>query len=367
MLQECEPIPVRAPGGSQNDEHALQRSCIVTSPDTTTPTGEACTSPVAAAYATDLGAMYHATIEDFLDEREADLAGEVQLVFFSPPFPLNRKKRYAHKDGQAYLQWLGDLAPRLAALLKPNGSLVVEIGNAWEPGRPVMSLLPLQALMAIAERGEMNICQQFVCHNPARLPSPAQWVTIERIRVKDSYTHVWWMSPDEKPLANNRHVLRPYSPAMKDLLERQSYNDGKRPSGFDIRPESFLQNNGGAIPPNALEVQEQSEDEYTENFFKFANTSSTDGYSTYCRDRDLKLHPARMPSGLPEFFIEFLTVKDDLVLDPFGGSNTTGAIAEKLGRRWIAVEPEGAFIEGSQGRFPELTHLNDECRYPGQP
>lgn len=310
---------------------------------------------VAEAYSTELGKMYQATIEDFLDAEGASLVGEVQLIFFSPPFPLNRKKRYAHKDGDAYLEWLGDLAPRLAKLLKPKGSLVVEIGNAWEPGRPVMSLLPLQALMAIAEQGKLNICQQFVCHNPARLPSPAQWVTVERIRVKDSYTHVWWMSPGDKPTANNRKVLKPYSPAMKGLLERQDYNDGKRPSGFDIGPESFLQDNGGAIPPNALELARAPEDEYEENYFKFANTSSTDGYSSYCRDNDLKLHPARMPAGLPRFFIEFLTAENDLVLDPFGGSNTTGAVADGLKRRWIAVEPEAHFIEGSRGRFPDLT------------
>jgi site-specific DNA-methyltransferase (cytosine-N4-specific) len=208
--------------------------------------------------------------------------------------------------------------------------------------------------MSIAERGGLNVCQQFVCHNPARLPSPAQWVTIERIRVKDSYTHVWWMSPDEKPDANNKRVLKPYSSAMRELLDRQSYNDGKRPSGFDISPDSFLQDHGGAIPPNALEMQHEPEDEYQENFLTFANTTSTDGYGNYCRANDLKLHPARMPAGLPKFFIEFLTEKDDLVLDPFGGSNTTGAVAEGLGRRWIAVEPQADFIAGSIGRFPDL-------------
>jgi site-specific DNA-methyltransferase (cytosine-N4-specific) len=311
---------------------------------------------VIESYSTSLGTMYQATIEDFLDSHGAELAGRVQLVFFSPPFPLNRKKRYAHKEGAAYLKWLGDLAPHLADLLKPQGSLVVEIGNAWEPGRPVMSLLPLQALMAVSERGRLNVCQQFVCYNPARLPSPAQWVTVDRIRVKDSYTHVWWMSPSEKPEADNRRVLKPYSRSMLELLERKTYNDGRRPSGFDISPTSFLHNHGGAIPPNALEVEAQPEDQYEQNFLRLANTSSTDGYSTYCRANDLKLHPARMPAGLPKFFIEFLTRTGDLVVDPFGGSNTTGAVAERLGRRWIAVEPEGDFIAGSRGRF---AHIRD--------
>lgn len=308
---------------------------------------------VAESYKTKLGTMYQAKIEDFLAVKGASLRGKVQLIFFSPPFPLNRKKRYAHKHADEYLDWLGELAPKLAALLKPKGSLVVEIGNAWEPGRPVMSMLPLKALMAIAEQGNLNVCQQFVCHNPARLPSPAQWVTIERIRVKDSYTHVWWMSPDEKPDADNRRVLKPYSPAMRDLLERQSYNDGKRPSGFNISPDSFKQDLGGAIPPNVLQLADDAED-VPETLFTFSNTASTDRYSTYCREEGLALHPARMPAGLPKFFIEMLTTRRDLVLDPFGGSNTTGAMAEKLGRRWISVEPEAKYIAGSRARFSQI-------------
>lgn len=310
---------------------------------------------VAEVYKTELGTMYQALIEDFLDLESAHLAGQVQLLFFSPPFPLNRKKKYGNKAGDEYLEWLGGLAPRLTELLKPDGSLVVELGNAWEPGRPVMSLLPLQALMAIAEQGDLKVCQQFVCHNPARLPSPAQWVTIERIRVKDSYTHVWWMSPGDKPKASNRNVLKPYSQAMLDLLERQSYNDGKRPSGFDISPESFLADHNGSIPPNALQVPWTPEDQTAaESFLTFANTASFDAYSRYCREQELTRHPARMPAGLPEFFIKLLTDPGDLVLDPFGGSNTTGAVAERLRRKWIAVEPNREYIDGSKGRFPQF-------------
>lgn len=140
---------------------------------------------VVEAYKTKLGTMYQGFIEDFLEVQGKRYKGKAQLVFFSPPFPLNRKKAYGNLTGDAYLEWLTDLAPRLSALLKPSGSLVMELGNAWESGRPVMSLLPLKALMAVAEGGKLNVCQQFICHNPARLPSPAQWVTIERIRVKD--------------------------------------------------------------------------------------------------------------------------------------------------------------------------------------
>ena len=294
----------------------------------------------APTYRTSRGAIYEAKLEEFIRSRSGTVrAGKVQLVFTSPPFPLNRKKRYGNEIGDKYVEWLASFAEPLTDLLTEDGSIVLEMGNAWEPGKPVMSTLALKSLLGFLESAELNLCQQFVCHNPARLPTPAQWVNIERIRVKDAFTHVWWMSPSERPKANNREVLTGYSDAMTKLLTTQHYNDGRRPSQHKIGATSVLTDNGGAIPPNVL---------------TFSNTLSTDPYRQYCRDNGLPLHPARMPAGLAEFFIKFLTDSDDLVLDPFAGSNTTGAAAEELGRRWVAIEPNGEYIEGSRGRFESL-------------
>ncbi len=55
--------------------------------------------------------------------------------------------------------------------------------------------------------------------------------------------------------------------------------------------------------------------------------------------------------GLPEFFIRLLTDKNDLVVDPFAGSNTTGAVAERLHRRWIAIEEVEDYLHASRFRF----------------
>jgi site-specific DNA-methyltransferase (cytosine-N4-specific) len=295
---------------------------------------------LAEGYRTDCGVLYLAHIENLLDcDAGHDLEGNVQLIFTSPPFPLNTKKNYGNRMGDDYLGWLRDLAPRLKKLLTPDGSVVMELGNAWEPGHPTMSTLPLRSLLAFLEAADLKLCQQFVCHNPARLPTPAQWVTVERIRVKDSYTNIWWMSPSEKPKANNRRVLREYSPAMKRLLKSGTYNSGLRPSGHQIGEKSFAKDNGGAIPPNVLQ---------------FSNTSSTDPYRQYCRDRKVEPHPAPMQRGVVEFFVAMLTDEDDLVLDPFAGSNMTGAVAEQLGRRWVSTEPQAEFVNGSRGRFPQL-------------
>jgi DNA modification methylase len=289
------------------------------------------------AYETASGEMYEASIEEFLASRNAKmLEGKVQLIFTSPPFPLLREKEYGNHVGNEYLEWLAALAQPLRNLLSEDGSLVIEIGNAWEKGRPVMSTLPLKALMAVLEESEMHLCQQFIAHNPARLPSPAQWVNVERIRVKDSFTNVWWLGRTERPKASNQQVLTPYSDSMKKLLDRGSYNGGKRPSEHKIGESSFLTNNGGAIPPNVLMV---------------SNTRSKSAYTTYCRENEIKPHPARMPFELADFFIRLLTDPGDLVFDPFGGSNTTGAVAEVNERRWVSVEREARYVSGSRGHF----------------
>lgn len=288
-------------------------------------------------YRTELGVMYMSPIEDLLDSDVGrDLKGKVDLIFTSPPFPLNRAKRYGNLVGEAYLEWIESLAPKFTKLLSPTGSIVMEIGNAWEAGLPTMSTLGLESLLAFKRAADLHLCQQFICHNPARLPSPAQWVNIKRVRVKDSFTHVWWLSTSENPKADNRKVLLPYSKAMQDLLRTQRYNSGLRDSGHNISATGFLKDNRGAIPPNVLTL---------------SNTRSGDPYRKYCKKIGVKAHPAPMQPGLVEFFVKFLTDEADLVLDPFGGSNTTGAVAEGLGRRWLVTEPEDDYVDGSKGRF----------------
>lgn len=292
------------------------------------------------SYHTSRGAMVQGLAEDVLKLPAArKFYGRVNLIFTSPPFPLNRKKKYGNEIGKAYIEWLGNFAPLFRKMLAPRGSIVLEVGNAWEPGLPVMSTLALRALLEFMSRGNLYLCQQFICYNPARLPSPAQWVNVERIRLKDAYTHLWWMSTTPRPQADNRRVLKPYSSSMERLLKNQKYNSGARPSEYQIGETSFLKNNSGAIPPNVLTI---------------SNTRSQDAYQKYCRYHNIQPHPARMPVELADFFIRFLTRPRNLVLDPFGGSNTTGAAAERLKRRWLVIEPQEDYIEGSKGRFSDF-------------
>lgn len=289
------------------------------------------------AYSTPMGQAYQTTIEDFLVSKTGEsLKGKVDLILTSPPFPLTAPKRYGNLTGEDYKAWISSLAEPLSELLSPTGSIILEIGNAWERGRPVMSTIPLETLIEFGKCSELVVCQQFICNNTARLPSPAAWVTVRRIRLKDSFTHVWWFSKSPFPKASNSNVLQPYSDAMKRLLKRGNYNTGRRPSDHSISKESFLTDNGGAIASSVL---------------NFGNTASPKNYRDWCDEQQVRSHPARMQSSLADFFINFLTEPGDLVFDPFGGSNTTGAQAETLQRRWVVTEPSTEYLLGSIGRF----------------
>ena len=268
-------------------------------------------------FATTSGRLFLGKCEDVLRAFKSDLKGKVQLILTSPPFPLNRKKRYGNLTGKAYVEWLSALAPAFAELLTADGSVVLELGNAWEPGQPIQSLLPIKSLLAFVEneKAGLKLCQEFVCLKPA---------------------------------ADNTRVLREYSRSMKELLARQSYNSGKRPSQHNISKEGFLTRHRGAIPPNVITEDPEL---IPSDLLIGANTRSIEAYQDFCRHFDLGLHPARMPQFLAEFFIKFFSEAGDLVLDPFSGSNTVGWIAEQLNRRWISVEALEEFAIASVARF----------------
>ncbi|MGB7984365.1 MAG: site-specific DNA-methyltransferase [Terracidiphilus sp.] len=258
----------------------------------------------------------------------------VDLILTSPPFALKRKKEYGNEDEDKYVEWFMNFARHFYRILSKDGSFVLDLGGAYMPGFPVRSIYQFELLVRLVRETGFYLAQEFYHYNPSRLPAPAEWVNVRRIRVKDSVNVVWWLSKSQNPKADNRKVLKPYSESMMSLF-KNGYKAKLRPSGHDIS-DKFSRNNGGAIPPNLLEL---------------ANTDSNSSYQKMCRKEGLKVHPARFPSGFADFFIKFLTSEKDLVFDPFAGSNTTGLVAETLGRYWIASELSEEYLRGSIFRF----------------
>jgi site-specific DNA-methyltransferase (cytosine-N4-specific) len=283
-------------------------------------------------YSTELGDAY---LGDSAVLLEALPDSSASLVLTSPPFALRRKKSYGNVDAEQYVDWFRPFAKQVLRVLKDDGSFVLEIGGAWMPGHPTRSIYHYELLIDLVRNVGFHLAQEFFWFNPAKMPGPAQWVTVERMRCTDAVNTIWWLSKKERPKASNRRVLQAYSNSMKRLLKK-GYNKGPRPSGYVVS-DKWQRDHGGAIPKNLLAI---------------SNTASNDVYQRACRRAGIPLHPARFPRNLPRFFIEFLTDSpDDLVLDIFAGSNVTGAVAEEVGRPWLGFELQQDFLEASKFRF----------------
>lgn len=176
--------------------------------------------------------------------------------------------------------------------------------------------------------------------NATKLPTPLKYVARERIRLKDATNDLLWLSKTPRPYSDNRTVLQPYSDVHRRQMARYADMERKfRPSGHDVSCQIY-RDNGGSIPGNVIRCAYAADDM---------------AYVRRCKELGLAPHPARFPVALPDFLIRFLSRPGDLVLDFFSGSATTGQAAERLGRRWLAIEKSFAYIKTSLVRFDSVS------------
>lgn len=297
------------------------------------------------AYTTSKGAAYVGDSRLLL-ARLPD--NSINLVVTSPPFALQRQKTYGNKAQEDYIDWMIEFARLVYRKLTRDGSFVIDLGGAYQKGLPVRSLYQFRLLIRLCDEVGFHLAQEFYWHNPAKLPSPIEWVNKRKLRAKDSVNTVWWLSKTQWPKADVTRVLTPYGERMKKLLENPDkfYRPKVRPSGHDIG-RAFAKDNGGAIPSNLLQ---------------FPNTESNGFYISGCKLVGAAPHPARFPAKLPEFFIRMLTDTGDVVLDIFAGSNTTGQVAENENRSWLAFEERREYVAASMFRFMEKGSKEKEVK-----
>ncbi len=292
-------------------------------------------------YETEFGT---AIVGDSLEVLKTLPSDSVNLVVTSPPYALHFKKEYGNAEKHEYVDWLLPFAREIQRVLTEDGSFVLNIGGSYNKGTPTRSIYHFKLLIALVEEVGFHLAQEMFWYNPAKMPAPAEWVTVRRIRVKDSVEYIWWLSKTPWPKASNTNVLRPYSKDMIRLNKRK-VRETVRPSGHVINSGFDKIEAGGSIPPNVIE------DQSAEDMLRFGNNSANDQYTIRCKEAGIKIHPARFPAALPDFVIRFLTEPNDMVIDPFAGSNTTGAVAERLGRRWVGIEMNEEYLEASKFRF----------------
>lgn len=286
-------------------------------------------------YKTDLGEAFCGDSLILIDKL-AD--NSIDLVITSPPFALLRPKEYGNVEQKIYADWLAQFAEKLLPKLKDTGSLVLDIGNTYNKGEPTYSLYPYRTVIKLVDDLGYKLAQPFYWYNHSKLPAPIGYVNKRKIRCKDAVNTVWWLSKTSNPKADVTNVLNPYSDSMKKLFKNpEKFFKVKvpNPSGY-THTQSWTKNHGGSIPSNCLII---------------SNSESNSQYLRACRLADVKSHPARFLGKLVEFFIKMLTDENDFVVDIFAGSNTTGAVCERLNRRWRSFEMKKEYVAASAFRF----------------
>jgi site-specific DNA-methyltransferase (cytosine-N4-specific) len=168
-------------------------------------------------YETELGGAY---LEDALELIRSIPDNSLNAIITSPPYALHFKKEYGNVDKKDYIKWFLPFAREFFRVLKSDGSFVLNIGGSYNKGLPTRSMYLYKLLVELVDAVGFHLAQEFFWYNPAKLPMPAEWVTVRRIRVKDAVEHVWWLGKTAWPKANNRNVLKPYSGDMFRLNQR---------------------------------------------------------------------------------------------------------------------------------------------------
>lgn len=298
-------------------------------------------------YTTSLGSAY---LNDSLGLLRALPDKSINAVVTSPPYALHFKKEYGNAAKSNYVEWFMPFASEIYRVLTDDGSFILNIGGSYNKGEPTRSLYHFKLLIELVETQNFYLAQECFWFNPAKMPMPAEWVTVRRIRIRDSVEYIWWLTKTPWPKADNRAVLKRYSKDMQRLNQR-GVSPTTRPSGHAIKKSFGKTEAGGSIPPNVIEG------EIPTDMLVFGNNAANDTYTLRCKEAGIKIHPARFPAALPDFFIRLVSSEGDIILDPFAGSNTTGAVAEKLARKWLAVEVVEEYLKASQFRFDDQIRL----------
>jgi site-specific DNA-methyltransferase (cytosine-N4-specific) len=269
----------------------------------------------------------------------------ITLCVTSPPYPLARARRYGNVSEAHYVDWICKELEPVVKNLARGGSLCLNVSNdIFEPGMPSRSLYRQRLVLALCDRLGLHLMDELVWHNPTKPPGPVQWASLHRVQLNVGWEPIYWFTNDPKSVrSNNQRVLQEHTEQHLRLIRgggeqrEKVFSDGS----YTLRKGSFANETPGKIPRNVLSFPHVCADQ-----------------RQYKRDAvaaGLPAHGAPMPLRLASFLVEFLSDKDDLVVDPFGGSFTTAKAAERLGRRWLSTEIMAEYVVGAASRFKDST------------
>jgi len=231
----------------------------------------------------------------------------VDLIFTSPPYADQRKKTYGGVHPDRYVEWFLPIAGELKRVLKPTGTFMLNIKEKVVNGE--RSTYVMELILEMRRQQGWLWTEEFIWHK--KNCYPGKWPN----RFRDSWERLIQFNKNRHFSMYQDAVMVPMGDWSKTRLKKLSETDMTRDeskvgSGFGKNISNWLQREM-AYPTNVLHL------------------------ATECSNKN---HSAAFPEGLPEWFIKLFTKEGDTVLDPFMGSGTTNAVAQRMKRNSIGIE-----------------------------
>jgi DNA modification methylase len=228
------------------------------------------------------------------------------LIVTSPPYADKRKNTYGGVAPDKYVEWFLPRSKEFLRVLKPTGTFILNIKEKAENGERHTFVLEL--ILALRKQGWLWT-EEFIWHK--KNCYPGKWPN----RFRDAWERCLQFNKTRHFKMNQEAVMVPMGDWADTRLKSLGKNDVVRfdsqvASGFGKNIANWI-GREKAYPSNVLHL------------------------ATECGN---KSHSAAYPEALPEWFIKLFTDEGDLVLDPFVGSGTTCAVAQKLRRNSVGVE-----------------------------
>lgn len=255
---------------------------------------------------------------DCQEEMKHLSGNSVDLIVTSPPYADARSKTYGGIHPDKYVDWFLPISAEMLRVLKPSGSLVLNIKERVVNGERHTYVLDL--ICKMREQGWLWT-EEYMWHK--KNCAPGKWPN----RFRDAWERCLHFTKSRKFTMNQEAVMVPVGDwadtRLKNLSETDKTRDeSKAQSGFGKNVSNWI-GRDRAFPSNVLHM------------------------ATECGNTG---HSAAFPLALPSWFIRLLSNEGDTVLDPFAGSGTTGKAALELGRKTILIEMQKAHVELARNR-----------------
>ena len=263
-----------------------------------------------------------------------DFAEQVDLIVTSPPYADARRKHYDSVHPDKFVEWFLTFHEPFFKALKPEGSLVINIKDKVIDG--VRHRYVWRMMDALCDQGWLAI-EDYIWHKTN--PMPGAWPS----RLSDGWEYCFHLAKSKRPYFNADAVRKPIGDWVESRLRKLGGNDLSRhnsvnESGFG-RDISKWVGKQTVLPSNVI-------------------SRALVGKN--------KNHPAVFPVDLPLFFIKLLSPENGLVVDPFGGSGSTGIAALSVGRDCVLIDNNPQYCQAAIKRLREEAMAQDRELIPAQ-